>query len=329
MSCSRLVRSAISLALLGALFLPNAQAQDKAEFPQKPVRVIVPFAPGGAADILARTTMKYAAEETGWSIVVENVSGGGGLIGAQTAARSAPDGYTMLLCNIACAANQFMIKTDFNPRTAIAPVMVIGYLPNIVVVGPGLPVKSLKDFIDRARAKPNSVTIATSGPGSSSWMTATLLKTKAAIQTVEVPYRGSGAALPDLLAGRVDGMVMGLPESIPQVRSGKLHALGVTSTERAPSLPEVPTIAEAGVPGYQFLGWLSLFAPKATPAPLIAALNAGMNKGLQSAALRKRFAELSIQPAGGAPELAGKLLNDDIDLWGPILTAYKQAHGKK
>ena len=299
---------------------PNAWAEDAASFPSRGISIVVPFAPGGAADILARTVAQFTGAETGWQLHIENITGAGGLVGAQAAARSAPDGYTLLLCNIACAANQFMLPdSNWNPKSAIAPVITLGYLPNVLVVGPSVQGNILKDFIDRARAQPERVSIATSGPGSSSSLTAELLAAKAGIQITEIPYRGSSAATPDLISGRVDAMVMGLPESLPLVRGGKVRALGVTSTDRAPSLPDVPTIAEAGVPGYQFLGWLSLFLPKGTPDEIVGKLNAGFNKALASPALLKRFSELSIQSVGGPPDLAGRLLSEDIELWGPIL----------
>lgn len=299
---------------------PNAWAEDAASFPTRSIRIVVPFAPGGAADILARTVAEFSSYETSWQFYVENISGAGGLVGAQAAARAAADGYTLLLCNIACAANQFLLpESDWNPKSAIAPVITLGYLPNVLVVGPSVQASTLKDFIDRARSNPERISIATSGPGSSSSLTAQLLEAKAGIQTTEIPYRGSAAATPDLISGRVDAMVMGLPESLSLVRGGKLRALGVTSTARAPSLPDVPTIAEAGVPGYQFLGWLSVFAPQSTPGDIISKLNTAFNKALVSPALLKRFSELSIQPVGGPADLAGRLLNEDIELWGPIL----------
>jgi len=309
------------IALVALLAVsPRARAEDASSFPARSIRIVVPFAPGGAADILARTTIRYVTPETGWEFYVENISGAGGLVGAQAAAHSPADGYTILLCNIACAASQFLMKNAaWDPKSAIAPLAVLGYLPNVVVVGPSVKGATLKDFIERARANPGQLSIATAGRGSSSWLTAELLMAKAGMRMTEIPYRGSSAATPDILSGRVDAMVMGLPESLPLVRGGKLRALGVTSTTRASSLPEVPTIAEAGVPGYQFLGWLSLFVPKGTPGEIVKKMNAGFNKALQAPALRKRFSELGIQPVGGPPALAGKLLEEDVALWGPIL----------
>jgi tripartite-type tricarboxylate transporter receptor subunit TctC len=321
MSRTVLLRSIFIAALaIVSLLTPQAWADSTASFPTRSIEIVVPFAPGGAADILARTAAQFTSTETGWQFHVENLSGAGGLVGAQAAARAAADGYTLLLCNIACVANQFMVpESDWNPKSALAPVITLGYLPNVLVVGPSIQATTLKEFIDHARSSSQNISIATSGPGSSSSLTAELLGSKAGIHIMEVPYRGSSAATPDLISGRVDAMVMGLPESLALVRGGKVKALGVTSHERAPSLPDVPTIAEAGVPDYEFLGWLSLFAPKNTPDDIIAKLNAGFSKALASQALLARFSEQSIQAVGGKPDLAGRLLSDDVSLWGPIL----------
>jgi tripartite-type tricarboxylate transporter receptor subunit TctC len=321
MSRAVLLRSVLFVALATtALLASKARADSAASFPSRSVEIVVPFAPGGTADILARIVAQFTSTDTGWAFHVENISGAGGLVGAQAAARAAADGYTLLLCNIGCVANQFMApESGWNPKSALTPVVAVGYVPNVLVVGPSVQTATLKDFIAHARAKPQSVSIATSGPGSSASMTAELLASKAGIQIMEVPYRGSSAATPDLISGRVDAMVMGLPESLALIHGGKVKALGVTSRDRAPSLPDVPTIAEAGVPDYQFLGWLSLFAPKGTPDDIIAKLNAGFNAALKSPTLLARFSEQSIQAVGGAPDVAGRLLNDDVELWGPIL----------
>jgi tripartite-type tricarboxylate transporter receptor subunit TctC len=310
----------LTATVLLAVPSSRGHAEDAAAFPTRSIEIVVPFAPGGAADILARVAAQATTDEAGWQFRIENISGAGGLVGAQTGARAAADGYNLLLCNIACVASQFLHPdSDWDPRAAIVPVVALGYLPNILVVGPKVPTSTLKDFIERARANPRTLSVATAGPGSSSALSAELLESKAGIELVEIPYRGSSAATPDLMSGRVDAMVMGLPESLALVRSGKVKALGVTSTERAPSLPDVPTIPEAGVPSYAYLGWISLFAPKGTPDAIINKLNTGFNKALKSPALQARFSEQSIQPVGGPPELAGRLLNDDVALWGPIL----------
>ena len=299
---------------------PNAHAEDAASFPSKSIKIVVPFAPGGAADIAARIVAQATSAETGWQFYVENISGAGGLVGAQAVARATADGYTLLVCNISCAANQYMHpELEWKPKSVLAPVITLGNLPNVLVVSPSVNARTLKEFIEHARTNPRLVSVATSGPGSSSSLTAELFEAKAGIKIKEIPYRGSSAATPDLLAGRVDAMVMGLPESLALVRDGKLRAFGVTSADRTPALPDVPTIAEAGVPGFQFLGWLSLFTQKAVPDEIVGKLNAGFKKALASQAILTRLSEMSIQAVGGPPELAGRLLNEDIETLEPIL----------
>jgi tripartite-type tricarboxylate transporter receptor subunit TctC len=317
--------AAVALMLL-ALVVCGGNASAQGAYPSRSIRIVVPFVPGGAADILARIVAQQASQpeqQTGkatWQFYVENIAGGGGIVGAQAAARAAPDGYTLLLCHIACAVGHLLTGAkNWQPEKALVPVIFVGNIPNILVVSPHLGVDSLKGFLELARAHPGKVSLASSGPGSSSDLSGLLLRTKANVDLLDVPYRGSGEALPDLLSGRVDAMVMGLPESLPFVRDGKLKALGVTSDKRAPSLPDVPTIADAGVPGYAFLGWVSLFVPAGTPDAIIASLNAYLNRVIKSSNVQSAFARQSIQPGGGPPKIAGDLFQADIALWPPIL----------
>jgi len=311
----RLVVLALSLALV-----VGASVQASAQYPERPVRIVVPFAPGGTADIVARIAAEQVTADRGWRVYVENITGAGGSVGAAAAARAPADGYTLLLCNVACAANQFLLgNTGFDPDTDLAPVVVLAYVPNVLVAGPGIPATTLAELVAFARANPGKVSMASSGPGSSSHLAGLLLRTKAQIDIVDVPYRGSSAAMPDILAGRVDAMAMGLPESLPFVREGKLKALGVTSDKRASALPSVPTFTQAGVPDYSYRGWLSLFVPQRTPAAAADKLNAAFGESLQSPALLTRYAEQNIEPVGGSAELADKLLKSDIVLWRQIL----------
>jgi tripartite-type tricarboxylate transporter receptor subunit TctC len=312
----KLVVLALALAIAaGAVVRADAQSG----YPNRPIRIVVPFAPGGTADIIARIAADQVTADLGWRVYVENITGAGGSVGAAAAARAAADGYTVLLCNVSCAANQFLLgHTGFDPDADVAPVIVLGYVPNILVAGPGVSATTLSQLVAFARAHPGQVSMASSGPGSSSHLSAMLLRVKAQIDIVDVPYRGSSAAMADILAGRVDAMVMGLPESLPFVRDGRLKALAVTPDKRATALPNVPTFAQAGVPGYSFLGWLSLFVPQQTPAIVSEKLNAAFGKSLQSPALLARFAEQSIEPVGGAAELAARLLKSDIVLWRQI-----------
>jgi tripartite-type tricarboxylate transporter receptor subunit TctC len=315
--------------LLGTIWLTGlilighlAPSSGEAGYPRKSIRIVVPFAPGGTADILARTVAQEASKPgSTWQFYVENVTGAGGMVGAQNAARAPADGYTLLLCNIACAVGHLLSAQNFDPSTAFVPVVLVGSVPNIVVAGPSIQAKNLAEFVALARARPGKLSMASSGPGSSSHLSGELLRAKAGIDLLDVPYRGSGAAMPDLLAGRVDTMVMGFPESLPFVRDGKLRAFGVTSDTRASSLPEVPTIAEAGVPGYSFAGWLSLFAPIGTPADIVTALNGMFDGVIKLPAVTKSFGEQSIQPGGGAPQIAADLYRADVELWPSIIKA--------
>ena len=289
-------------------------------YPDRPIRIIVPFAPGGTADIVARTAAEQVTADLGWRVYIENIPGAGGSVGAAAAARAPADGYTLLVCNVGCAANQFLLgNTGFDPEADLAPIIVLGNVPNILVVGQHVSAATLGDFLALARASPGKLSLASAGPGSSSNLSARLLTFKAQVNILDVPYRGSSAAMPDILAGRVDGMVMGLPESLPFVRAGSLKALGVTSDARATALPNVPTLAEAGVAGYSFLGWLSLFVPQRTPTTISEKLNTAFSSSLRSPQLLARFAEQSIEPAGGPADLAGKLLKADVELWRHVL----------
>jgi len=317
-----------TISLMGVIFIGQtgiAAAQDA--YPRKSIRIVVPFAPGGTADILARIVAQEASKapldaKTSWQFYVENITGGGGLVGAQTVARAAPDGYTFLLCHIGCAIGHHLSGYQgWDPATAIIPVILVGNSPNILVTGPSITASTLSDFLALARSKPGKLSMASSGPGSSSHLSGELLRAKASIELLDVPYRGSSGAMPDLLSGRVDSMIMGLPESLPFVREGKLKALGVTSDSRVASLPNVPTIAEAGVRGYSFPGWLSIFAPAGTPADIVMALNILLDKTIKSPPVLRAFSEQSIQPGGGPPKIAGDLFRADVELWPQLLKA--------
>ena len=255
---------AVMMALAAAASSP---LYAQAPYPDRPVRIVVPFAAGGTADIVARIVAEQLTEDLGQRVYVENITGAGGSVGAAAAARSTADGYTVLMCNVGCAANQFLVdNAGFNPSTDLAPVAVVAYVTNVLVAGPSVQDRSLSDYLARARANPGKLSMASSGPGSSSHLTAELLRFKAGVDILDVPYRGSAGAMPDILAGRVDSMAMGLSEALPFIRDGKLTALGVTSDKRMTALPNVPTMTEAGVPDYAFLGWLSLLVPAAHAA---------------------------------------------------------------
>lgn len=305
------------VALFALCAVSVASAEDA--FPARPIKVVVPFAAGGTADIVARLVVDGVAPATHWNLFVEDMPGAGGSIGESVAARAPADGYTLVLCNVSCAANKYLTENaGFDPKTDLAPVSLIGTVPSILVASPSLPVQTLPEFLAYARAKPKQVSMASGGLGSTSHLSGELMRFLAKIDVVDVAYRGSTGALPDLAAGRVDAMITGLPEALPLIRGGKLKGLGVTATERLSLLPDVPTIAEA-VPGYSFDGWLALFAPRGTPAAAITALNRAVNAALQSPDLIARFASQTVKPSDGAPEAAGALLAHEVALWGDVL----------
>jgi tripartite-type tricarboxylate transporter receptor subunit TctC len=313
------------IGLLGALLslvaglAGSAFAQGTDGFPRQPVRIIVPFAAGGAPDTVARLLAQYSSDGLG-RVFVENITGGAGNIAMQAGARAASDGYTILMCTLGCASNLFLLDNmGWDPRTDIAPVMLAGVLPNVLVVGPSINATSVKRFIELARAKPGSLSMASSGIGSASHLAGEMFKAMAEAEILHVPYRGSTAALPDIVAGRVDSMIVSLPEALQLIKSGQLHALGVSTADRSVSLPDVPTISEAGVPGYAVVAWSAMFVPKGTPAAIVTRLNAEFNKALQIPLVKSRLAEISVQGGGGAPERAAQLLQSEIGSWGKLI----------
>ena len=228
----------------------------------------MPFAAGGAPDTVARLLAQYSSDGLG-RVFVESITGGAGNIAMQAGARAAPDGYTVLMCTLGCASNLFLLDNmGWDPRTDIAPVILAGVLPNVVAVGPSINATSVKRFIELARAKPGSLSMASSGIGSASHLAGEMFKAMAEVEIFHVPYRANlTAALPDIVAGRVDSMIVSLPEALQLIKSGQLHALGVSTADRTASLPDAPeTISEAGVPGYAVVAWSAMFVPKGMPA---------------------------------------------------------------
>ena len=309
-----------AMMLMSAMPAAPAHAQSGMSYPRQPIRIIVPFAPGGAPDIVARLLAQYSGE-SGRQFVVENITGAGGNIGMQTGARAAADGYTVLMCTLGCASNAFLMeKLGWDPQKDIAPVMMAAVVPNVLVVGPTIASKSVREFVDHAKSKPGSLTMASSGLGSASHLAGEMFKSMAGVEIVHVPYRGSTAALPDIIGGRVDSMIVSLPEALALIKDGSLRALGVSSERRAGALPDVPTIAEAGVSGYTVVAWSAPFVPIGTPAEAIEWLNREFNKALKTPEVQARLRELSIDAGGGPPAVAGDFLRSESAAWGKLIT---------
>jgi len=289
----------LSLALLVLAAPATAQS-----WPAKPVRLIVPFAPGGSTDITARILAQKLTDAWRQQVIVDNRSGAGGNIGAEAVARAAADGYTLLLATTGVMSiNMFLYRTlSYDAARDLAPVTQIGSLPLILIVHPSLPARSVKELIATAKAKPGVLTYASSGVGGATHMTAELFRMMAGVDIVHVPYKGSGQAMVDLVSGQVILAFDQIVSSLPHVESGKLRALAVTSAKRFESVPKLPTIAEAGVPGYEAISWNGIAAPAGIPAAILTRVQGDTARVLQQADIRERFAKDGIEPVGSTPE---------------------------
>jgi tripartite-type tricarboxylate transporter receptor subunit TctC len=310
--------------LLCALLLPGAaSAQAEAPYPSRPIRMVVPFAAGGAADLVARITAQGMQEEMGQAVVVENRGGSGGVIGTEAALAAAPDGYTIIFHSMSSAVlNAGLYRNlSFDIRQAFAPIALVGTVPNIVVVNPRVPANTLQELIALLRREPGRHSYASSGAGTIVHLSSHLLTSMAGVEMVHVPYRGSGPAMNDLIAGTVDMMVDTLPTVIPFVRSGQLRALAMSTRSRAAVLPDVPTAEEAGLPGYETYNWHAVFAPAAVPAAIRERLERGTVAAIRAPATMRRLADVGVEPRGtGAAELA-EFWDAQLALWIPIIRA--------
>jgi tripartite-type tricarboxylate transporter receptor subunit TctC len=302
-----------------ALSLPVAAADD--EYPNHSVKIIVPFAPGGSTDVVARILADKLGAELKQTFIVDNRTGASGNIGADVVAKSPPDGYTLLMGTTGVLAiNGFLFKDlAFDPGRDFAPVSYTSLITNILVVNPDVPARTVAELIRLAKAKPGALTFASSGPGSSTHLSGELFKSLAGVDILHVPYRGSSQALIDLIAGQVTMLFDNAPSSLPFVQQGKLRALAVTSTKRLPNLPEIPTLAESGVAGYESLSWSGILAPAGTPRAVIARLNGAIERILKMEDVRKRFADLGVEPVGGTPEAFAAHIRAESDKWGKLI----------
>lgn len=280
---------------------------------------MVPFAPGGGIDLVGRIVSERLQENLGQPFIVDNRPGGGGVVGAEVVARARPDGYTLLAVPISHAANVSLTKLSFDPISDFAPIVHLASAPNVVLVHPSLPVKSIGEFTRLARQHPGQLSYASGGNGSSTHLAAELFKMLAKIDLLHVPYKGGGPALTDLLGGQVSMYIGSLPASLPHVRSRKLKGLAVTSTTRTNALPDIPTVAEAGLPGYEYVGWYGMLAPATTAAAVIERLNVELNKILRQPAVVERFTADGAQPVGGTPAQFGEHIKSEISKWAKVV----------
>lgn len=321
MTVSTLTRRA-SLALALSLFWApilgaSAQAQD---FPDRVVTLVVPFAAGGSTDLVARVLAAKMSDILGQQVVVQNVGGGGGSIGAAQVAKASPDGYTILMGTVAThALNPLMLKTKpYDAEKDFAPVSLLVVVPNVLVVNPQLPVNSVKDLIDLLKANPGKYSYASSGNGTPLHLSGELFKKMAGVDMIHIPYKGAGPALNDVLGNQVPIMFDNLPSSSSHIKGGTLRALGVTTKDRAESLPDVATIAET-IPGYETYTWNALFAPAGTPPEVVARLNQAAVEAMRDATVKERLKEFSARIVGSTPEELATHVKAEIEKWTPVV----------
>jgi len=308
----RTLTAGMLLALAGAAIAQQA-------YPSKPLRIIVPAAPGGTTDIASRAIADKLTHELGQSVMVENKAGAGGIIGTQALVSAAADGYTLMMGNIGPNAINYAIykKLPYKPEDMIPITMTISN-PNVLVVHPAVPAKTVAELVALAKASPGKLAFASSGRGQSIHMSGELFKVKAGIDIVHVPYKGAGPALVDLLGGQVAMMIDNLPSSMGHIRSGKLRALAVTSRQRAPELPDVPTMVEAGFPDIVVTAWFGLFAPAKTPGPIIDRIYRATKTVLASPEIKARFAELGGTAGGEPPEQFRNYVMAEKQKWAQV-----------
>ena len=290
-------------------------------YPARPLRIVVPFAPGGSTDIVARLIADRLAAAVGQPVVVENRPGAAGNIGAEAVARSAPDGYTLLMATTGVMAinNALYGSIGYDAARDLQPVIFVASITNVLAVPPELPAASVAELIALAKRQPGKLTFASSGAGSSTHLSAELFKSMAGVEVLHVPYKGSGQALADLMAGRVSMIFDNMPSALPYIKAGKLRALAVTGTKRSPAMPELPTISEAGLPGYESLSWSGIAVPAGTPKDAVARLNREIGVLLGRPDMRQKLAELGAEAVGGAPEAFDAHVRAERDKWTQLI----------
>jgi len=317
----RYLLGATAPAALAATLVPPGPAAFAQAYPSRSIRFIVPFAAGaGVLDIMARIVGQHLGTATGQQVVIDNRPGAGGNVGAEVAAKAMPDGYTLLMGAVALVVSPYLYaKLPFDPMTDLVPVTQVNSAPLMLVVHPSLPVTSVADLIAYAKARPGRLNYGSGGVGATPFLATELFKSMAGIDVVHVPYRGGAPALADLVAGQLSFMIENVPGTLPLVRDGKLRALAITSRQRLALVPELPTMEEAGVPGYEMIGWNGIFVPKATPPEIVTRLNAELVKVLRSAEVGEQLARLGAVPVGDSPQQFGAFVKAESARWGKII----------
>lgn len=299
-----------------AAIAPQATAQN---YPTKAVRIIAPFAPGGGTDFIARVAATKLTETLGQTVIVDNRPGAGGTLGAEIGAKSPSDGYTLTLVAGSYSVNPSLFKINFDPVNDITPIIQLSQGPFLVVVHPALPVKNIKDLIALGKQKPGGLIFASSGAGSIIHLATELFNDMAGIKMIHVPYKGTGPALTDTIAGQTQLLFSSIAVAVPQVRNNRLRAIAVTTPKRVDAFPDVPTINESGLKGYETVLWHGLIGPKNLPRPIVDRLNGDLNKILQNKDMQDKLAGDGVTAAGGTPEQFGATIKRDIDTWRKVV----------
>lgn len=305
-----------ALACMAAL---PVQAQTTA-WPAKPIRLVVGYAAGGATDVIARLVAARLGDPLGQPVVVDNRAGANSNVGAEAVARAPADGYTLYVYTIANTINASLYaKLGYDPVKDFEPIGLIAKIPNILVVNPRLPIKNLADYVRYAKESKDGITFASSGSGSSIHLSGEMFKMQSRLKMLHVPYRGSAPAVTDLLGGQVDSMFDNTPSALPHVQAGKLRAIAITSAQRSPLLPDVPTLAESGYAGFDVQSWFGLAAPTGTPRAVVEQINAALNKVLAQPEVRSRLQELAATPEGGSPDKMRSFAASEIKRWREVV----------
>jgi tripartite-type tricarboxylate transporter receptor subunit TctC len=313
------LKNAFLTSVMALLFAGPVLAQS---FPARPVRVVVPYPPGGPTDIVARVLFQQVAEATGQQFLIDNRAGAGGNIGAELVAKSPPDGYTVLIGTTAHAINMSLFKNlNYDIQKDLMPVSLLTQGPLVLVAHPQFPASSVKEVIELAKTKPGGLNFASSGNGQSTHLSAELFNTMAGIKMAHVPYKGSAPALTDVMSGQVDVMFDTTLSAMPFVKAGKLKALGLTSAVRSPAAPDVPTIAESGLPGYEVFAWNGVLVPAGTPKAIIQQLNDHIRKAMLLPQVKDKFSAQGFAASWNSPESFGVFLKTEVDKWGRTVKA--------
>jgi tripartite-type tricarboxylate transporter receptor subunit TctC len=310
----------IGAFLAAALSAAQFAAAQGETYPARPVRLVVAFPPGGSVDVVARLVAPQLSQSLGQPVVVDNRSGASGNIGTELAARAKPDGYTLLVHTIPFVANVHLYSPlPYDPIADFAPVCLLSSSPSVLVVHPSVPARSLGELLRLAKSKPGALNYSAAGAGTNPHIAGELLNMLGSVDIVAVQYKGGGPALVAVLGGEIGISYPNISEAVPHVSSGRLRALGVTGAKRAAALPEVPTIAESGVPGYEFVTWHGVLAPRGTPAEIVALLNAKLKGALRSPELSARFAQMGLDVIASAPAEFSDHLKKEIEKWGRLI----------